>query len=190
MKKYFKKARLYDKGVFVADYTQATHSRKGVVIATKEFEDIASFYLENENEIPFWSINFEEHEAFFRNIEGQLISNCECMFLPKQKKGWVCLLELKYCYEYNIFRNQNKASSQLDTTLAALWCKGVLKREDVSKVYLNVAMPEYPQREPFVSFRRTQHQTLMDAYNKVIRLGNNHLAILDQENIRAVRKKI
>lgn len=83
--------------VWVADYTEATKTlapeeRRGVVIQDSNFDDIASFHLQNTAGIGLLAVNFEKNKGFF----PKGVKDCECMIRPKDVgKGWLLLCELK-----------------------------------------------------------------------------------------------
>ena len=99
---------------YVMDYTQATAGKRKVCIKEEDPDDIASFHLINPRKTTYWAVNFEENPAVLKGSD-----QCECMFVSSRasSKGWVCLVELKYCLEKNIERNAGDAFKQLYETL-------------------------------------------------------------------------
>lgn len=102
---------------YVMDYTQATAGKRKVCIKEEDPDDIASFHLINPRKTTYWAVNFEENPAVLKGSD-----QCECMFVSSRasSKGWVCLVELKYCLEKNIERNAGDAFKQLYETLNKL----------------------------------------------------------------------
>lgn len=183
----FDNAVCHSGDVFVADYTEQTQGEKGVIILEQKPKDIMCFHLSNPHKMEHWGVNFEECPAFFKGI-----SQCECMFVSRKakKKGWVCLVEMKYCKEKNIANNMNKACLQLRSTLAFLTEKDVLD-SDKQRIYLNVSIPDYSHREPFTGFIQTQDYILnMKKIYNVVFLGYNNLLILNEAFIQIHREVI
>ena len=149
--------------VWVADYTEATKAlapemRKGVVIQDCNFDDIASFHLQNAAGIGLLAVNFEKNKGFFP--EG--VKDCECMIRPKDVgKGWLLLCELKYCKLENICQNANTAYRQLLDTWKLLDGKRFYDRKHC-KVFLNISVPEheYCIAPPFMGFIGNQDDQL------------------------------
>ena len=186
MNNVFPLAKVYNVDCYVADYTEQTKSQKGVEISVSKFEDIASFHLKNPNLIEFWGINFEECDSFFKDSEtGVKISQCECMFASKnaKKKGWICLVELKYCKEKNIGNNSEKAYDQLFTTLDFLKEKGVLCPK-THRIYLNYSVPDYSNKEPFAAFRYTPEELMNYKKQGIQILGYNNVLIFNEGFIK------
>lgn len=183
--KAFPKAGLYRQDMYVADYTLMTKGEEGVRFLMAKPENIECFHLENLRETEYWGVNFEEERTFFRGN-----SQCEGMFVSSnaKRKGWVCLLELKYCREKNITGNVGKAFSQLKSTLAFLESKEVIDRRR-QRVYLNISIPDYSNREPFTGFMLTQDVVLeMKEKHHVILLGYNNLLILNEAFIKIPKR--
>ena len=149
--------------VWVADFTEATKTldaahRKGVVIQDREFNDIASFHLQNPAGIALLAVNFEKNKGFF----PQGVKDCECMLRPKEVgKGWLLLCELKYCKFENICINANTAYKQLLDTWRLLDGKRLYDRKHC-KIFLNISVPEhsYSIAPPFMGFMGNQDEQL------------------------------
>lgn len=141
---------------YVMDYTEATQSKQKVCITEKPPKDIAYFHLMNPRKIAYWAINFEENPAVLKGF-----NQCECMFASSQStsKGWVCLVELKYCKEKNIERNSESAFKQLCETLNRLVELSILDYQS-HRIYLNISIPEHTHKEPFTAFQNTQDELL------------------------------
>lgn len=173
----FNNVKSFDGDAYVVDYTNLTHSEKGVEISSVK-PDIHYFHLINKKHVEYWGVNFEENAKFFEKGTNQ----CECMFVSKnaRKKGWSCLVELKYCLEKNITGNSESAFLQLKGTLSYLIEKNVidLKRH---RVYLNISIPDHSHKEPFLSFMATQDETISAlAEHKIMVLGYNEVLILNE----------
>lgn len=100
-----------------------------------------------------------------------------------KKKGWVCLIEMKYCLEKNIEDNAQKAYKQLFETMTYLKEKGVLNEKDY-RFYLNYSVPDYSNREPFSAFRFTPEELLCYKKQGMSILGYNNLLILNEGYIK------
>ena len=184
----FHAVKVFDDDVYVADYTNQTQSKVGVCILETEPSDISYFHLVDKKRIEYWCVNFEENTNFFE----QGVNQCECMFASKnaRKKGWVCLVELKYCLEKNVEINSENAFSQLKNTMAYLIDKDVieLKRH---RVYLNISIPDHSHKEPFLSFMSTQDDVLNALEEKRIQvLGYNEVLILNEGYLKVPRYDI
>lgn len=187
MDKFFNKAKTYCSDCYVVDYTNETNSKRGVEIHTEQPEDIAYFHVKDPKKIEYWGINFEEHPAFFKGV-----SQCECMFASKKfnKKGWACLVELKYCLEKNVESNSGAAFAQLNNTLDFLKGKGVLDSDNY-RIYLNISIPDHSNKEPFLSFISTQDDVLDKLKNERVQvLGYNQVLILNEGFIKVPKQEI
>lgn len=150
--------------VWVADFTEATklldaEQRKGVVIQDSEFDDIASFHLQNPAGIPLLAVNFEKNKKSFF---PKGVKDCECMIRPKEVgKGWLLLCELKYCKIENIGRNASTAYKQLLDTWKLLDGKRLYDRKHC-KIFLNISFPEHTCSivPPFRGFVGNQDEQL------------------------------
>lgn len=105
-------------------------------------------------------------------------------------KGWVCLVELKYCLEKNIERNAGDAFKQLYETLNKLVELNIVDYKS-HRIYLNISIPEHSHRAPFTAFQNTQDDLLECLYtHKVKVLGYNEVLILNECFIRPPKEEI
>lgn len=186
IKEFFSTAEEYGGDVYVADYTNATNSERGVEITDVKPEDIGSFHLKNSNKINYWGVNFENEQHFF---EGR--KQCECMFTASKakEKPWVLLLETKYCLEKNIVDNSTDALEQLLATRDILLEKQVITTPK-SRFYLNISVPEQ-NKEPFSSFRYSPSEIIDQLTgNRTFLLGYNSLLILNDVFIQVPKVEI
>lgn len=186
-------ARLYDGDTYVADYTEAWQQahkaglpepeNSGVVISEQSFADIKSFHLKNDNQVEYWGVNLEKNKSLFASGE----KDCECVFQSAKfkKKGWLLLLELKYCKdeERNLTDNLDKAVKQVTQTYQTLVSSKIVDSEQL-RVYCNIAAPP-SSREPFTSFLTTQDaaKKLLDE-SKIHLLGFNEVLIMNEGYIK------
>lgn len=186
-------ARLYDGDTYVADYTEAWQQahkaglpepeNSGVVISEQSFADIKSFHLKNDNQVEYWGVNLEKNKSLFASGE----KDCECVFQSAKfkKKGWLLLLELKYCKdeERNLTDNLDKAVKQVTQTYQTLVSSKIVDSEQL-RVYCNIAAPP-SSREPFTSFLTTQDaaKKLLDG-SKIHLLGFNEVLIMNEGYIK------
>ncbi|MCQ2260509.1 MAG: hypothetical protein MJZ77_03845 [Bacteroidales bacterium] len=186
-------ARLYDGDTYVADYTEAWQQahkaglpepeNSGVVISGQSFADIKSFHLKNDNQVKYWGVNLEKNKSLFASGE----KDCECVFQSAKfkKKGWLLLLELKYCKdeERNLTDNLDKAVKQVTQTYQTLVSSKIVDSEQL-RVYCNIAAPP-SSREPFTSFLTTQDaaKKLLDE-SKIHLLGFNEVLIMNEGYIK------
>ena len=171
----------------VMDYTQATAGKRKVCIKEEDPDDIASFHLINPRKTTYWAVNFEENPAVLKGSD-----QCECMFVSSRasSKGWVCLVELKYCLEKNIERNAGDAFKQLYETLNKLVELNIVDYKS-HRIYLNISIPEHFHRAPFTAFQNTQDDLLECLYTyKVKVLGYNEVLILNECFIRPPKEEI
>lgn len=192
-------ARLYDGDTYVADYTEAWQQahkaglpepeNSGVVISEQPFADIKSFHLKNDKQVGYWGVNLEKNKSLFASGE----KDCECVFQSAKfkKKGWLLLLELKYCKdeERNLADNLDKAVKQVTQTYHTLSNNGIVNPEQL-RVYCNIAAPK-SGKEPFTSFLTTQdsEKRLLDNH-KIHLLGYNEVLILNEAYIKIPRTDI
>ncbi|MEY8687653.1 hypothetical protein AB9N12_16485 [Bacteroides sp. AN502(2024)] len=172
---------------YLMDYTQATKSQQKVCIACTPPEDIAYFHLSNPRKVAYWAVNFEENAAVLKGSD-----QCECMFAASRatSKGWVCLVELKYCLEKNIERNSAHAFRQLHDTLEKLVEKEILDYHS-HRIYLNISIPEHSNKAPFMAFLNSQDELLsILEEHKVKVLGYNKALILNEGFIKIPKEKI
>lgn len=132
---------------YVMDYTQATAGKRKVCIKEEDPDDIASFHLINPRKTTYWAVNFEENPAVLKGSD-----QCECMFVSSRasSKGWVCLVELKYCLEKNIERNAGDAFKQLYETLNKLVELNIVDYKS-HRIYLNTKV-SHPLKHQLFSF--------------------------------------
>lgn len=172
---------------YVMDYTEATKSKQKVCITPTPPKDIAYFHLINPRKTAYWAVNFEENSAVLKGSD-----QCECMFASSRatSKGWVCLVELKYCLEKNIKRNSEHAFKQLYDTLDKLVELNIIDYQS-HRIYLNISIPEHSEKAPFTAFQNTQDE-LLDVLEKrkVKLLGYNEALILNEGYIKPTKEKI
>ena len=163
--------------VYVADYTQQTHSQKGVVIQDKPFDDIQYFELHNNRCFPILAVNFEHNKGF----SPQGIQDCECLLrINDVNDGWLLLCELKYCLKKNIDLNADDAYNQLTSTWQLLHDKKLFDKRH-TRSYLNISVPDHSDKAPFISFRATQNdQIRWLKRNRIHLLGYNDLLVVNE----------
>lgn len=182
-------AKLYAADVYVADYTQAWQqahqaglpepAHSGVVISEEAFDDLNSFHLQNPKQVEYWGVNLESNKGIFASGE----EDCECVFQSARykKKGWLLLLELKYCKDQdrNLTDNLNHAFNQVTQSYSTLTNKGYVN-PDAVRVYCNIAAPT-SAREPFTNFLTNQDskKEKMDKLH-INLLGLNEVLILNE----------
>jgi len=186
--KRFSRARIYNSDCFVADYSEATHSRVGVVIAEQPFSDISFFTLSgNRAPVKYVGVNLEEHPSFIRGI-----SNCECFFASAMpcRRPWLLMLELKYCKPRNLGSHSSKAISQMASVLRKFIAEQVID-PDRYRIYFNYSSPVNRRRQPFTNFVHTQSEalSLLDEAHAYL-FGFNELVIVSGEFIRAPKRRI
>ena len=184
----FNKARGMRGDCYVADYTEQTASRVGVVIAREKMDDIESFHLQRgRKEVNYLAVNLEEHPAFIKGIP-----NCECFFVctSKTDRPWLLFLELKYCKAHNLAMHASKAVTQMAAVLEKLVEERVIDPR-AYRIYFNYSSPTNNRRQPFTHFRHTpaEAMALMDRYGAYY-LGFNHLIITGPQFLRSPKRRI
>jgi len=187
--KYFAKSRRFAGDCYVADYTNMTGSKPGVVLSEQPLDDIAFFHLKKSTSanIEYIGVNFEEHPAFIKGIE-----NCECMFMAVSnvKKPWLLMLELKYCSDDNIEDYAFKAYSQMKTTLDKIDNLYLIDSKKFNR-YFVYSVPEHGDKSPFGAFTRTQNDTLRELEDKDLHLlGNNKMLIATPAHLLEPKRPI
>ena len=177
MKKYFCIQETWDCDCFVADYTNATDNKKGVVISKYPFEDIAYFHLKkiNQNQnIRYIIVNLEEYPAFTKGAK-----NCECVFasVNEVSKPWVLFLETKYCDAKNIEGWTLSAIKQMKTTLSRLEEEGLIDRE-THNIYFAYSVPGHDEDAPFGAFSVTQDMVLNMRIKEKITLFRHNTVLI------------
>lgn len=179
---------------WVADYTDETkgavkENRQGVVISSEPITNIASFHLVNPNGMSYYAVNFEDNKDF--SPQGR--KDCECMFRCKEvvERGWLLLLELKYCLDKESNRTQNasKAYEQLLNTWSLLNEKGILNRKQC-RSFLNISMPAH-KKLPFYAFIATPADRIKLKKEKNVNLmGVNEVLIVNKGILKAIFRNL
>ncbi len=172
---------------FVVDYTQQTSSKRKVEIIHEVPMDIAYFHLQNPRNIYYWAINLEENPSVLKGSD-----QCECIFASSRatSKGWVCLVELKYCLEKNIEGNSEHALEQLCETMNKLIELDIIAHNR-HRIFLNISVPEHSNREPFTSFQGLQEDRLkLLETHRVKLLGYNQVLVLNEGFIKVPKSEI
>ena len=189
MKDYFSNSEVYNCDCFVADYSNQTDSKMGVIISITPFEDIAYFHLKKKNHdqnLSYLAVNLEHYPSFISGIE-----NCECVFysLAESKKTWVLFLETKYCVAGNIENYETKTVSQMGATLGKLEDLGLLKRDN-HRIYFVYSVPEHGELEPFYAFQFAPDFILKLKDQGVYFYGNNTVLIATPNFLQIPKKEI
>lgn len=184
----------FSSDLYIADYTEYSKTNEapsvGVCMSVVK-PPIEAFYLKNKNEITFDTINFEENKSVFRNKSGRTVQQCECMCLSSKakNKGWLFLLELKYCREKNVATNAKYALEQLEHTYFFLRDEKNIIDRAKHRVYWIISVPDHSNKAPFDAFILSQEQKLDYKLNLgIIILGENEVEILNEGYIRVCRK--
>jgi hypothetical protein len=184
MNRHFNYISEYSSHIYIADYTQQTQSVGGVEISDTPFDDIKYCTVSNPKNIECWGVNFEKNPNVFKLEDANNpVSQCECMIVSKnnaKEKGWVCLMELKYCLEKNIKKNSKGAFNQLVSTFDYLKGKGIIELK-IHRVYFNISIPDHSNKQPFNSFSFSQDKIIDLKRTKSIHfLGFNEIKVLDE----------
>ena len=181
MNRYFPDISSHSSHFYIADYTRKTRSAKGVEISDTPFSDIHYCTVSNPRNIECWGVNFEKNQGVFKIANtGEQAKQCECLIASKnaKKKGWVCLVELKYCLEQNVVSNSKDAFNQLIACFDYLKDRDILDLK-IHRVYFNISIPDHSNKQPFNNF--SQDITIDLMKNKSIRLlGSNEIKVLNE----------
>ncbi len=161
MDKIFRETECFESDFFIGDYTEYAKSHPncgidGVVMSNMPLAEIKALHFINKQHIPVLAINFEKNLNYFKDTEEGIISNCECMLVSDKarKKGWLVLVELKYCggAPKTINRNFKHALSQLmDTFLYLRDVKHLFGESEYRYIWV-VSLPEHDEMIPFSQF--------------------------------------
>ncbi len=189
MKEYFSKSPIFDGDCYVADFTDATESRRGVEISTNPFDDFPQFHLKKagSGNISYLAVNFEKYPTFIQGIE-----NCECAFsaISDCRRPWLLMLETKYCTADNIEGYTYKAYSQMYSTFSKLTSLNLVK-PDERNIYFVYSVPGHSDKAPFGAFTISQNATLEKMESEGIHLlGNNTMLIATPEYLFSPRLRI
>ena len=183
MNKHFPNILSHSSHIYIADYTNQEQSAKGVEISDTPFTDIQFCTVNNPKDIECWSVNFEKNQGVFRCTDTEKqAKQCECMVAAKnaQKKGWVCLMELKYCLEKNIENNSEEAFKQLTNSFKLLKDKRIIDLKK-HRVYFNISIPDHSNKQPFNSFSFSQDKIIeLKKIESVQFLGFNEIKVLNE----------
>ena len=183
MNRHFSHISSHSSHFYIADYTEQTRSVKGVEISDAPFYDIHYCTVNNPRSIECWAVNFERNSSVFKIAEtSEQASQCECMIASKnaQKKGWVCLIELKYCLEKNVENNSENAFNQLVACFDYLKSRGILDLK-IHRIYLNISIPDHSNKQPFNNFSFSQDRIIDLKKTKSVQfLGFNEIRILNE----------
>jgi len=167
---------MYDRTIYVADYTNQTNSQRGVEISTQRPNDISSFVLVNRSKVDFYAVNLDRNKGL---TGGETQCECLCCGAKANKKRWVLFLEMKYCLDKNIGERSREALSQLRHTRDYFFDNNLLDPE-TCRVYFNISIPDYSNLEPFTQFSFSQNELLsMKIDEKTVLWGHNRIEILN-----------
>lgn len=188
MKNYFKKGIYFSSDCYVADYTNQSDSKVGVMFSESPFEDIPYFHLKKNTSanVKYFAVNFEEYPDFIGDIE-----NCECCFdsISDHGKPWILFLETKYCKPDNIEGYGLKAYGQMYATYHKLAELNVIAPESRS-VYFNYSSPGNDDFVPFRAFSFSQDSILKKIEDeKIHMIGFNKLLIATPYHIFVPKAK-
>ena len=169
--------------IYVADYTQQTQSKNGVMLFDGTIPlNIDYFTVNNPKSIEIDSIRFDNQSFFKPN--GDIASQCECVIYPHSSndKSWILFLELKYSNKTKNNRyNLNKAKRQLFKTQYHYKSKKVFDKNNTC--YLLASLPM--QTPPFAnsSFPPNYLSAMKKKHNVIIRFQNS-VEIIDDRKIK------
>ena len=169
--------------IYVADYTQQSNNKKGVVLSDGIIPaGIDCFIINNPNSIEVDGIPFDNNS--FRKSNGKVASQCECVIYPNSSndESWILFLELKYSSKIkNNKKKLNKARKQLLKTRCYYKSQKVFGKNNTC--YLLASLPM--QSTPFPNFSLGQPYLLRmkKKLNVIIRFQNS-VAIIDSKMLK------
>lgn len=183
----FERFSLHQSDAYIVDYTHQTkHTpvKRGVELHKVKPTDIDGLFLDNQQQIRFKFVNFEEKENLL--LQDELpIKQCECMCVSEEElkeKKWLMLAELKYCECKNVRPNLQKAFGQLMSTFNYLTDRQVISR--LHKTYLIISLP-LQSNAPFEHFVFSPNQlSEMRKRYKVIVRGVNKVSIISASKLK------
>ncbi len=186
MKRYFNQVDDYRTNLYVVDYTQYSKKgehKRGVEFSVRRPNDIEGLEIINHSRVEFESVNFELNPLL--NDNGHLIRQCECMCSAKKSdnaKGWLMLVELKYCKTRNDGTNFRSAFKQIHSVHKYLKDHNILSNH---RVYYIISLPISHHRAPFEHFKYNQWQLhQLKRRTGIILRGTNRVEIRDREHLR------
>jgi hypothetical protein len=166
-----------DKSLYLADYTNQTHSARNVEIFENTAPtDIDYFTLLNDIHLEIGVIKFDN--TSFTRPDRNPLSQCECVVFPKTSNAnsWLFFAELKYSNRAcNNDNNLRKAISQLYKTRTYYYLHGIFSKTNTC--YLLASLPM--QAEPFA-------QTVISPTD-LLRLKRKHNVILRLQNCAEIQ---
>lgn len=169
--------------IYVADYTQQTQSKNGVMLFDGTIPlNIDYFTVNNPKSIEIDSIRFDNQSFFKPN--GDIASQCECVTYPNSSndESWILFLELKYSSKKeNNENNLNKARKQLFKTQYHYRSQGIFDKNNTCYLFASLPM----QCPPFTNMSLTQPylSAMKRKHNVVIRFLNS-VEIIDDKTIK------
>ena len=195
MEEIFKEIIRFESDFFVGDYKQYAESQgdskfSGVILSNVPLPEIRSLHFLNRQHVPVLAVNFEKNLGYFKEDDGRLVSNCECMLVSDKarRKGWLILAELKYCggNPRTINDNFEKAITQLrDTFLYLRDKKHLFGIGDFRYIWV-VSLPEHDELIPFSQFYPSPER-LLDYKEKlnVNLISSNIIEIQTHQHVRS-----
>lgn len=188
VEKDIKNIEIFNKDVYVADYTNQTDSQRKLEFHIQKPSDINSFCLQNRQRIEIYGVNFEKNPSFAKGHKM-----CECMFTPvhSNKTPWLLLLEMKYCQkEDNVDEDSSEAIIQLRESFNYLTERFCIQSNEY-RFYLVISMPDYSNKEPFTNFRETQSDILENfSKNRIKILGYNKVLVATPNYLFPVKQVV
>ena len=195
--------------VYITDYTQYRNGRINAGATDKELDDenipqgvditnspsavIDSFHIVNRHHVSIMAINFEKNMHFFRDADGNDLSQCECLTFADgaTSKGWMMLHELKYCKFDNIQTNFDAAVGQIERTYLHLrddFQDNPFLKDNQYRYYWIISIPEHSEASPFDGFDYDGDRILElnSNYNCTI-WGVNQVEVLNTGYVRALK---
>lgn len=203
----FTERQRYSSDVYITDYSQYRNARlksgvtneelnnegipQGVDITDYPSTILDSFHIVNKHHISITAINFEHNMQYFRDADGNDLSQCECLCYADgaTSKGWLMLNELKYCKLDNIATNFDAAVGQIERTYLHLrddFQNTPFLKDGQYRYYWIISIPEHSEASPFDGFDYDEDRVLeMNSQYKCTILGVNQVEVLNTGFLRA-----
>ena len=195
MRDVFPHIENHNSDIYIADYTEysKTHdtSVSGVKILANKPGELEVFHLKNKKGISIDAVNFEENQSVLKDEQGKVVKQCECMCASSgaKNKGWLFLLELKYCLDKNIASNAGNALRQLEKTFLFLRDEKKIINRQCHRVYWIISIPDHSSKAPFDAFVLDQDKKLKYKQDlDVIIFGENAVEVLNEGYLRVTLK--
>ena len=205
----FTERQQFSSDVYISDFTQYRNERLKADATSEVLEDekiphgvditeaaspiVDSFHISNKRHVSITAINFERNMQYFRDADGNDLSQCECLTYADgaTSKGWLMLHELKYCKLSNIETNFDAAVGQIERTFLHLrddFQDNPFLKDGQFRYYWIISIPEHTDESPFDGFAYDGDRILeMNRQYNCNIWGVNEVEVLNTGYLKAVK---